>query len=1386
MIGNNEHRRENSLISKYSKDGEELNKLKTQPKRIQTEQLKKNYTKRIENVEKSKKQAKTLWRNLLLKLTDIEVNLHNDPSLENERVEIVKEFKLEIEKLMNSYIPEREITPEEQNFVFACRNKTIALSNHNLILIYFLKDNRMEKQKKVLNKHRKEVIALQFHSLGEFLISGCDNGEIVLWKFNVIQSQFEIHQTFGRRVNFKGFYWNQESRMIFLRRTNEQFFSYFLQKEKNLKQYGRSVFDYKKLAGASPVSKSSCIFGKRPSIAVKEPEQGSINFYSYSSQNSIFEFFYTLNNYKGPIIYCQKKGTLIIQKDDSCLTVFEVKDNRDSDPKIKKMQSLGSKDNHILCFNVSTDGEMLVTCCSDFKGINVRVYLMDANGKYQVETNKEIVKDKNTSFEILEITDQKDFLILKSKKNIRVISTPQKVEKFSLKKFSKSFIEGIISAQSVTHFQELYVSRSGKTFIAMEETRSLLNYRVLLRIWSGDKPIKDIGICRKLEFKGKEGFSKYPLNLSISDDDSNIMLSYHGKVVIITKSGQGTFEVKKDIFNFKNGLVIFDFIEEEYSDKEHISMLNQIEFLRGGKRIITSDQKDIAIWKRDPKEPFKFSQETLIRDSEFKESFEKFIVSDDSSIIITAGKKSIKIWKRRRRKGYTMIKRIPSIIKMRSDPKGFITRDNKLIVLADFNQIIVLIEALEKNEYTNIQVFRDQSVKKIFVSSNERYFITQSRKRELKVWSIQKTSITLLQDLGVFKSTLTIPGNLKSVFKIEKKSDTTSIIVSEKIREDFKIDDSLNNFKNLVEIFNYKLDDNIINCYFLEDLKDQFMNSRMSESGNFIQLEEDKLIHSNFNLILLAVLSKNPILLRDFLVNFGYKPFFCPENFDPIDIALKIDHIDSLNILKEFFESNKELFNCYLTFKRFIQCMKTSSDGFRKMVMNLFMYEAQVENSDEDLDFPLGDNKFLVVDCCSGFMEQILMKKIKRKSDQLRNRGAMQVKVKYLITKFPISFSISSRSSKEFLSVLESFSDEMMRGNVKYLLRHFWKKNWWTTFYILCLSWTNYGIFSLYGLWYNTRDWIAYLVLLTSVPLLAFTFILMMDFDRWRRHTFNWMGLYQYMAIPCITIFSLLNGLDSKETVTNFWISLTILLSGARAIGELRIFSAVRYMLVMFIQVFFDMKGFIVILAASVMVFTIVEFSASKSTHTYTQQSTRYVDFLALFNVFYNRLFWNWNTEDLKPSQVMNYGASSFFLGMIMLNFMVGVVSQTFSEFQESKELINTRFINKILQDYSRVLNFFNFSTKEKESKDMRYYCIIIKEEDDVQFEKAVNEINQKLKVRFGYIENRMKIREKADTKLKGKILEVEGNLDELVKESRQIGQGLMQMQERFDKVLSY
>ena len=295
--------------------------------------------------------------------------------------------------------------------------------------------------------------------------------------------------------------------------------------------------------------------------------------------------------------------------------------------------------------------------------------------------------------------------------------------------------------------------------------------------------------------------------------------------------------------------------------------------------------------------------------------------------------------------------------------------------------------------------------------------------------------------------------------------------------------------------------------------------------------------------------------------------------------------------------------------------------------------------------------------------------------------------------------------------------------------------------------------FFLQIVWYNGSLPLTILVILFSTLQLLLDFLgAMRDPGYYFSQTYNYMDLLQYISMPILSgLVHFTNVVDRSETNTNLYINLIILIAGLRGITGLKIIGSMRYLIAMIIQVFIDMTGLTVITFLSVVIFSVIGINHLSLEG---EEYEGWLQFRAQMNYYYNTMFGNWTEEadNFDTNRFLVYISSGVFFAFIMANLVIGMISRTFENFEEEKELVDVQQILDILVEYGFVLSYFRPDRiTGKDRLGMGYVCLIKKvpeEEEQTELHKQVNKIERNVEMIKSDINEINEKFEKLDSKM--------------------------------------
>lgn len=877
--------------------------------------------------------------------------------------------------------------------------------------------------------------------------------------------------------------------------------------------------------------------------------------------------------------------------------------------------------------------------------------------------------------------------------------------------------------------------------------------------------------------------------VQVNDSNTCIILSILPKSVIkkkVTVTNIVLLNLSKDGSIFSESKMLLKNNEECNLKYYHAKFLNE------SRDFFTLDiEFNPKFWRYDPTFDV-YHPESVF--GERKINYNSAFISDGNEFIATEYRKRVTLWNLESKNGQKIFNEYQTL----SLPERTGKVDN-IIIRSDLSMIIVKISPPNEedvfqfghqinpntlirvylkdhrmNQYSLIQTETLEERFDLKVDSMYEYLALEFN-NQTEVWRIKPRSICYESTLPKWNYDQISPSFSRTLHVVH---DDISFLY-------FKLKDLRSGFLDLKK--------NLKNLYMLQELFktksgvispkgiELFLENYREKGGN--QMEKLQILHSKVNLLLLTVFTRNAPLLETALDFIDYVPFFYKGGYDPIDFALVMGHIDSLNELTKFFKikSNGRTnpIISYLNVQRLANCMETYNQSFREFVIEYFLEEAKLAHDGiSPVDsFPLNENGYEIVECWTRFLDQKLVEKISKKSEINFLKKKDPVRVKCLTTSFAINTNLLFNSNTLLLESIENLPNELIVGNIRHILRYLWLKNWPIVASFTFLNWVNYLLFILFILFFDDYKILGILNITFSGFFLIFEILTgLVNWSRWYRDASNYYDLIQYSAMPTLTLLNILGTKDYTPPMFNFIVNMTILIAGYRSLLKLKIFGKVRYMIDMIRQVFSDMIGFSVILAFSILYFTFIGINTVRNSDGLIEgQDSKFDSFLSVLDSYYNVAFGDFSILTKENwSQVVHYMITTVFLALVMFNLMAATIWETFGNFQSKKELVDLRSISKILVDYTHLFSYLGMFTciRKRDKKGLKFLCLIVPEEEDIGIAEEVRELkrefeekNQDIMTVCNNIREDIKHLEKgSDQQKEGnmKIEQIQGNLHEV------------------------
>ena len=779
--------------------------------------------------------------------------------------------------------------------------------------------------------------------------------------------------------------------------------------------------------------------------------------------------------------------------------------------------------------------------------------------------------------------------------------------------------------------------------------------------------------------------------------------------------------------------------------------------------------------------------------------------SSDGDVIITGSMDlSLKVWakeklkkKKRSQNGipeepdkYSLSQQFDTIHSSRVELIA-LSEDSKLLITSSKSETLLFtknrdekpfIKSLTKKtfKYSQIQILKE-GFSQIFISLDRKYVVTRGVASEgtggkVKLWQVVDHKLVLVYDLGESKTITLSEKNFRDMFILkaeasagndqrtqgEEKSEPVELV---KLKVTPKIEDNFDMEKKVLKLFDNKVEfidkDNLNSM--IEYLEQEVISKVEGESEELKTFKTDLIIHGRVNLLLIAVLSRNPAIISQILEKYGYKPFFYKKGLDPIRAAFQIDNGSCLEVIAEYLENNDIIRRDFVTHSTFVKAMNTGNDRLKKIFIETFLSPpqelewAKLQPIDQ---FPMNNHLYWNSVSNSTYYDQDLRDSLQEKKlKELKNlpENSNMDQVRMIVTHFQISPLVMTRKGYQMIKALNKVPDEMFVGDLKYMIRGFWWVNYFfiwlfSTYKITALV---YFIFSISTPVDQRRN--STITMFLNAFLLILEFLVMKRAPRvYFRQLDNIMDLYQYSNIPIICFLLRSDTLEQENLGFNLWINLTMTIAGFRILFALRMYDSVRYLVSMILQTMIDMIGFVIISIATILVFcgTSLNLLWTTEVDPIPGPTAYWRSWKVIFEIF----FGNWEDPlELNYPQYINHLVNSVFIALVMANLLIGIISQTFADYVEKRELVDFREMLSILTELADLFSYLRPKRKDKEvdPDEGIFVCFVVKKQEDEaidqvaegieRLEERQEEIMQKIEERFDRIDKQFEMLMKKD-----------------------------------------
>lgn len=470
----------------------------------------------------------------------------------------------------------------------------------------------------------------------------------------------------------------------------------------------------------------------------------------------------------------------------------------------------------------------------------------------------------------------------------------------------------------------------------------------------------------------------------------------------------------------------------------------------------------------------------------------------------------------------------------------------------------------------------------------------------------------------------------------------------------------------------------------------KYLKSEAEESSK-LNFDVEYLIHSRVNILFLAVIAGFNDFMNLCLDWFDYKYDFYQLSFDPLEHALSLNNKQILDAFADYFRCNISKFSQDQFLnpifgerdELFFAVLSSKSEKLKRFVLENFMTPGRSQLIELPSTFPLkGEKDFKIIPYGKFTRDQRFKKKMEK--EMKHGIKIREKEVDYLTSEFSINLSINSSFTTNLLKFLEDYQDRVFDTYLRCIVREIWKKNLLIYCLYSLLSWTSTIGFILGTVWFKNHVWLTFFVTILEFMLAFYEFrVASKNLKAYISSKVNMLDIYLVFSIPLIMFLNTYDHMNDSDRFFNLVSSMTMFLSAARSSTYLRVINPLRYLIAMIIEVFFELKWFLVLLFWSILVLGAIEVQVLKTTGEF---EGHFHEWLKTLDVLYNLAHGDWDGSlEYNFNQYVQFLINTILLPLVMLNFLIAIIVKTHDNFHESKEFTDYRETIELLTE----MNYF-------------------------------------------------------------------------------------------------
>ena len=501
-------------------------------------------------------------------------------------------------------------------------------------------------------------------------------------------------------------------------------------------------------------------------------------------------------------------------------------------------------------------------------------------------------------------------------------------------------------------------------------------------------------------------------------------------------------------------------------------------------------------------------------------------------------------------------------------------------------------------------------------------------------------------------------------------------------------------------------------------------------------------VHHGVNPLYWFCVFQAPELLAKALERCDYQQWVYSQSdeFDPFLYSMRIDNKELIEVWANYFlkkeNSGKLIVRDHDLLQMLLDC---ESEQIQKLGISKLKGPSAIHRDIEPIQVCSfnKDKGYLYCFTQDCFIDSETKKMLKEKEDVSKEC----INVAHESTLIPLSRGLSK------LYWLISSVDNMAPQNKLELrpliLAIFWKYRWYFYIYSFFNALGNLLLFII--IVFHNESWYLLVPFYIIYSFMAIFEIIDMFSEgaRYLESVYNWFDILLYPAGMIVVGTAARDNYEYLyEERTNLLVVLVLYLALLRTITMLRVVKSTRYLILMLLRTYIDMTPFLIVLFLYVIgnggIFMVVNHTNSEVENIYSLRMLQ-----TSSDLMYNWGFGNWDgTDSMNDETFFFYLHTGVFLGLVMLNLLIAIISGTYDEFVENRDMID---LEELISMLSEMASFLRFSRWLKvktigpgKERGVFYHFLIpfAEEKDDLKViqkrisvvEEAVNKSNKDIK----------------------------------------------------------